>query len=436
MSSLNKTLKQMVANHNGLQVKQISKERQLKRLVLASLMWEDSFYVDGQTNAEAMAELVGSVSQVYAETLAIEARKLHNLRHVPLHILRELARHGKLSNKTLTETISRPDEIGEFLAMYWKDGKTPLSHQVKVGLANSFLKFNEYQFAKHDKNSAAVKLRDAMFMVRPKPATESQTALFKRIANNELVTPDTWEVALSGGADKRETFTRLMAEKKLGALAFLRNLRNMTEAGVSTLEIEQYAQAIDTSKVLPFRYVAAVRAVPALKNMLGRMMIKSLADQPKLSGKTVLLVDVSGSMDGPISIKSDLTCMDAAAALAVLCRGICEEVAIYTFSTRTVKVANKYEGLDLTEAIVKSQPHAGTDLAQAILEVNRAEKYDRLIVFTDEQSSTRPQAPKGLGYIVNVAAYKNGINHGAYTAIDGFSESVIKFISESEKENS
>lgn len=434
MSSLNKLLQTKVSNYNGLKVKALSPERQLKRLVLASLMFENQFYVDGKSNAELMAQLVGSVSREFAENLAIEARKVHNLRHVPLFIMRELARHGKLGHQVLTEVISRPDEIGEFLAYYWKDGKQPLSNQVKVGLANAFLKFNEYQFAKHDKNSAAVKLRDAMFMVRPKPVTGAQEALFHRIANNTLVTPDTWEVALSAGSDKRETFTRLMAEKKLGALAFLRNLRNMTESGVSTLEIEQYAQTIDTSKVLPFRYVAAARVVPSLKNMLGRMMLKSLAECQKLPGKTVLLVDVSGSMDHQVSGKSDLTRIDAAAALAVLCRGICEEVEIYTFSDNVVKVENHYEGFDLTEAIVKSQPHHGTDLFSAVKYINRREVYDRLIVFTDEQSYTRPDAPTGAGYMVNVAAYNCGLNHGAYVGIDGFSESVIKFISELEKE--
>ncbi|WP_390174307.1 TROVE domain-containing protein, partial [Staphylococcus pseudintermedius] len=84
-----------------------------------------------------------------------------------------------------------------------------------------------------------------------------QEALFKRVANQELETPDTWETQLSAVADAKETFTRLMAEKKLGALAFLRNLRNMVQAGVTEDEVRAYGSTVDASKVLPFRYIAA-----------------------------------------------------------------------------------------------------------------------------------------------------------------------------------
>lgn len=57
------------------------------------------------------------------------------------------------------------------------------------------------------------------------------------------------------------------------------------------------------------------------------------------------------------------------------------------------------------------------------------------MVFTDEQSSDRPSAPACKnGYILNVASYVNGVNHDAWTTVTGFSESVIEFIRESEKE--
>ena len=43
-----------------------------------------------------------------------------------------------------------------------------------------------------------------------------------------------WRLSAAGrakGANKREVWERLLAERKLGALALLRNLRNMEEAG-------------------------------------------------------------------------------------------------------------------------------------------------------------------------------------------------------------
>ena len=77
-----------------------------------------------------------------------------------------------------------------------------------------------------------MKLRDVLFLSHAKPRDEAQAALWKRLIAGELVAPDTWEVALSSGADKREAWERLLTERKLGALALLRNLRNMQEAQV------------------------------------------------------------------------------------------------------------------------------------------------------------------------------------------------------------
>jgi hypothetical protein len=43
-----------------------------------------------------------------------------------------------------------------------------------------------------------------MFLVHPKPKDKDQEEVFKKLANNTLESPDTWEVALSAGADKKE----------------------------------------------------------------------------------------------------------------------------------------------------------------------------------------------------------------------------------------
>jgi hypothetical protein len=52
-------------------------------------------------------------------------------------------------------------------------------------------------------------------------------------------------------------------------------------------------------------------------------MFKCIKEMPHLPGKTVLLLDVSGSMDSPLSGKSDLTRIDATCGLAMLAREIC-----------------------------------------------------------------------------------------------------------------
>ena len=434
MSSINRAVRVPAFNSVGTQVPKINAERQLKRITLAAMLWEKQFYLDGKSHAELVKELVAKIAPEKVANLALEARTKFKLRHIPLLLVRELARNGKLQATALTSVIQRPDEMSEFLSIYWQEGKTAVSNQVKKGLAACFNKFSEYQLAKWNKNSAAIKLRDVMFLSHPKPQSLEQTALFQRIASDTLAVPDTWETQLSAGADKCETFTRLMTEKKLGALAFLRNLRNMRDSGVNTSLIRSYASSVDVTKVLPFRYVAAARIVPEFEDMLESMMFRSLETHDKIPGKTVLVIDVSGSMFGAtISQKSDLDRFDAAAALAMLCREVCEEVEIYSFSGNAVRVAPR-RGFALREAISASQNHGGTQLGQAMQTINANGSYDRCIVFTDEQSYDRPDAPRGKGYVVNVASYENGVNHNAWTEVNGFSEAVIDYIQALERE--
>jgi 60 kDa SS-A/Ro ribonucleoprotein len=57
---------------------------------------------------------------------------------------------------------------------------------------------------------------------------------------------------------------------------------------------------------------------------------------------------------------------------------------------------------------------------------------ERLIVFTDEQSHDRVEAPKGVGYLVKVAAYQHGVGFGDWRRVDGLSEAVVTWIAATE----
>jgi TROVE domain-containing protein len=413
--------------HEGAPAKQISPELQLRRSVLACMLWEDQFYEDGVTIAGRIRELVPKVPPEKVAAFAVEAREKMKLRHAPLLLVREMARlatHRHLVAETLTRVIQRADELSEFMAIYWSEGKQPLSAQVKKGLAAAFTRFDEYALAKYNR-ATPVKLRDVLFLSHAKPVDAAQAELWKRLVEGELAIPDTWEVALSSGGDKREAWERLLSESKLGALALLRNLRNMAEVKVSEQAIRDGLARMKTDRVLPFRFIAAARYAPQWEPELEKAMFRALEAQSKLPGKTVLLVDVSGSMDAPLSRRSEMRRNDAAYGLAVLLREIAEDVSIYTFSDRLVRVPSR-QGFALRDALNASQPHNGTYLGQALKGLDEA--YDRLIVITDEQSHDPVPNPKARGYVLNVASYQNGVGYGAWMHIDGWSDSVIEYI--------
>lgn len=433
MAKLNK--QKSVHTHEGAKGRAFTPEQELRRAVMSCMLWEDQFYESGVSIAERIATLVPLVAPETVAAIAVSAREDMKLRHAPLLLVREMARHEghkALVAATLERIVQRPDELTEFLAIYWADVLGPMqqrkrravSAQVKKGLARALTKFDAYQLAKYDRDGA-VRIRDVLFLTHAKPKDAAQEKVWKQLVDGTLAAPDTWEVSLSGGADKRETFERLIAERKLGALALLRNLRGMLAAGVKKGVIGKALEEMRTDRVLPYRFIAAAHHAPDLEKELEHAMFRAIEGHARLAGKTRLLVDVSGSMDGAISARSEMRRLDAACGLAVLAREICEDVEIFTFSNDVKKVPAR-RGFALRDAIVHSQPHGGTELGKAIGQVDR--KGTRLIVFTDEQAHDVVPAPKGVGYMVNVASYQHGVGHGPWQRIDGFSEKILDWI--------
>lgn len=438
MARLNVANKFTEKTHEGAPAVRMNSEQALRRSVLSCLLWENEAYEDGEDIAARIVRLCGEVSDDKVNALAIEARSHFNMRHVPLLMLAALAKHGKLKAETVRDSIQRADELSELLAIHAKvNGVTPgnvknkIPAQMKRGLAMAFAKFNEYALAKYDR-AGAIRLRDVLFLCHAKPRDAEQDALWKRLIANELVTPDTWEVALSGGADKKEAFTRLLTEKKLGYFALLRNLRNMTNVGVDTDLIREsiIARGNGADRVLPFRYVAAARACPQLEPAIDQALSQAISQSPAFQGKTIILVDVSGSMDAPLSAKSDMRRIDAAAALASMVNG---DRRVFTFSNEVVEVPPRF-GMAGIDAIIRSQSHGGTYLGAALDRVQKSVgEHTRIIVITDEQSHDTVPAPKASrAYMINVASAKNGVGYGSWCHIDGFSEGVLRFIHESE----
>jgi hypothetical protein len=411
----------------------------LSRSVMACMLWENTFYESGEEIATRIQNLVKAVDPEVVSAIAIEAREKMNLRHVPLLLVTAMAKlptHRHVVAETAARVIQRADELAEVLAIYTK-GRTgtkklnKLSNQLKKGVATAFTKFNEYSLAKYNQDNE-IKLRDVLFAVHPRPLNDEQGAVWKRLAQNELATPDTWEVALSATKDKKAEWTRLLTEEKLGALALLRNLRNMQQAGVDEKLVRSALLTMKTERVLPFRFVGAANHAPQWEPELEAAMLKNLAEMPKLPGKTAIVVDNSGSMSDRISGKSELSRIDAACALAILVREVCERAVVIGFGS-TAAVIPARKGFALRDAI-KRGPGGGTNTDTA-LALARQQGYDRIIVITDEQSHQRISGPLSgaKGYFINVASNKNGIGYGAYTHIDGWSEAVLQYVQAAEQ---
>ena len=431
MAQVNRRLSRS-KTHEGGTARRTSGKEDLERIALTALLWEDTFYEQGSDIAQRLIKAVHSTDPTRVCEIASISRNEYGLRHVPLLMARELCRHKdkdkiKVSG-IIDHVIRRADELSEFVSIYWKDGKTPLSAQAKKGLAQAFQKFNPYQLAKYNRQDKAVKLRDVLFLCHAKPKDKEQQKVWEQLIDNALPVPDTWEVALSAGKDKKASWERLITEKKLGGLATLRNLRNMVKVGVSESLIKQAISQANYKLILPYRFIAAAQVVPRLEKYLEPVMLQAVEGFPRLPGKTLLLVDISASMDWALASRSQMKRTDAAAGLAILARELCDDVEMGVFHTNFYNVPPR-RGFALRDAIA-SFGSGGTNLGNAVTQFTQQfPKYDRLIVFTDEQTHDRISVPTGgKNYLINVASYDRTVDFGGWTTISGFSEQLLRYI--------
>lgn len=426
-------------------------EALLRRAVMACLLWEDLAYESGKANAENIASLIPQVAPETVAQIAIEAREKQKLRHVPLFIVNEMAKlpgHKAFVAEVLPRVCTRADMITDFVALYLKPKKQPLSAQVKRGLAEAMRRQSAYGLAKYNR-AKEVKFRDVLRLTHAEPKDLKQAQVWKALMEGTLASPDTWEVALSAGANKQATWTRLIQEKKIGSLAFLRNLRNMQQAGVPYDVLQQGFANLRGQMLLPLNFLAAQKAAPELTREIETAMLACYAELPKLPGWTVFVLDTSGSMREAISGKSHFSRLQVGAAMMMLAAERTERISLYMTAgndrTRvhaTAKVPS-LRGFGLLEAMTHAKTfeqigQGGIFTRQALQWIQndlKDQTPDRIMVFSDSQDCDldRNTLPRPFGkhnYIVDVSANARGINYaGVWTSeISGWSEHFLAYV--------
>lgn len=430
-------------------------ESELRRLVMACLLWEDIAYATGNQVAEDIKAIIPKVKPQVCFEIAVAARTEQKLRHVPLFVIREMCRypeHRKFVRQALKLVCTRPDQLTEFLSIYWKtnNGKKAICKQAKLGLADCFDNFDEYQLGKWNRDSD-IKLRDVMFLCHPNPKTPEQALLFKKLTDGTLATPETWEVGLSAAKTNEEkalVWERLIENKKLGALATLKNLRNMQEVLPKSSVRKAIANA-SPSMLLPIDFIKAVDHAGDFVRDIENLMFSCLSQYKKLAGETIFVLDVSGSMGVPVGGKTAYSRIDVGISMAIMAMEMCESCVIYLTAGsdhaslhKTMKIT-PHRGFGLASEIRGKIPTLGGGgifTRQCLEYINKEEKVtpDRVIVFSDsadcDRSKVLPKPFAKNNYIIDISSHKNGVNYkGIWTAeISGWSEHFLKFISEIE----
>lgn len=379
-----------------------SPELELISLMLTSFA-NDSFYRKADDTFTRIKELVGLCDKKYVAQAAVYARTVYGMRSITHVVASELARHiaGKeWARDFYSAIIYRPDDMMEIISYHTsKNGKIP--NAMKKGMASAFGKFDAYSLAKYRGEGKGYKLIDVVNLVHPKP-TEKNAEAIASLVKGELRSFDTWETELTNAGQvavseqgkaalKKDVWIRLIREKKLGYFALLRNLRNIIEQAPEiigeAIDALTNEAAIKKSLVLPFRYLSAYEEVQKLSDgkivrevlmALNRAVDISVSNVPKFDGETLVVLDVSGSMQetgnkSPHIIGSLFS--------AVLIKSNNCDFMAFADNARYFNI----NPADSTITIANSIRFAsgGTNFRSIFTTANK--KYDRIIILSDMQ---------------------------------------------------
>jgi 60 kDa SS-A/Ro ribonucleoprotein len=421
----------------------------------------DQYYADTNDRIARLRALIAKNDPSFVAKLSLYAREQMHLRSVPLVLAVELARQyngNSLVGKLTAKLIQRADEITELLAYYEQANERKaakklnrLSKQLQKGLGEAFNRFDEYQFAKYDRETA-VTLKDALFLVHPKAKDEAQQDLFDKIAKDQLKVPYTWETELSFlGQQKFETvklkqaavkgkWEELILSNKMGYMATLRNLRNILEADVSNeawnkvCEYLGNAKAVTSSRQLPFRFLSAYRELKNLQKGRVSQVLEALEKAVSMSAaniagfdeetRVVVAADVSGSMQKTISAKSKVQFYDIGLMLAMLLQSRSKNVISGIFGN-TWKVINvpRTNILANVEEFHRREGEVGYSTNGYLVVkdlLDRNQIVDKIMIFTDMQlwnsndtgesiaglwKKYKSKAPQAKLYLFDLAGY-------------------------------
>ncbi|MFJ6946838.1 TROVE domain-containing protein [Streptomyces wuyuanensis] len=177
----------------------------------------------------------------------------------------------------------------------------------------------------------------------------------------------------------------------MGTMALVRNLRNFDQAGVSDEVAARVAarisdaEAVAASRQFPFRYLAAYRHAPSLRwsYPLETALGHSLANVPALPGRTLILVDRSGSMWSRLSDRSELNRADAAAIFGTALAMRAADADLVEFGT-TSRPVRYGRGESVLKVLGRFGDLGGTDTTGAVRKHYR--QHDRVLIVTDEQA--------------------------------------------------
>lgn len=387
MSRFNEKKENGVTNLAGGKAYKESKELQLVSLLLTSF-GDDKAYRNADDTFKKLDVLIKDCDKLFCAKAICYARREFGMRTITHYAASVLAKYigGETWGKDFfAKVVNRPDDMTEIIACQLSR-KEKVSNAMKKGFAVAFGTFTDYQLAKYRGEGNKVKLVDVVNLVHP-VQTEKNNRAIEKLVNGTLKSFDTWEVELSAAGNdvekKKNVWRKLISENKLGYFALLRNIRNIVQLGDETLkDIALQAllneNAIHKSLVLPFRFATAYKELSSIDakamSAISKACEMACANVPKLEGKTLIALDVSGSMYNVADI--------AALFAAVLLKSNDCDLIKFSYDSQ-YQIVNIDDSLMTIKDNLKFSG-GGTNFISVFEKADK--KYDRVILLSDMQA--------------------------------------------------
>ena len=400
----------------------LTTKSEIASMIMTSLL-QNQYYESDKDRILRLQKLFEDLEdKKFIAKASLYARNEHGLRsisHLCTGIISKLSGLPWLSSY-YEKVVRRVDDMSEIISYIYSEQdklkeKHKLPSSLKKGFAKAFSKFDGYQLSKYQNNNRAVKLLDIVNLVHPVPTEKNADAL-KKLMNKELKQTETWnakmvEATKNIQADTVEEKEQLKKEAKKNVwkefldkdnkveyFALLKNLRNIAETNdqslidkACSLLTDEYK--IKQSKVLPFRYLTALKNIPAKREYtiaLSKAIEICLNNVPRFKGKTLIALDVSGSMRSGISYFNDKASVSMLEIGQLFTSALYKtsdcDVVTYTTSAEYRNDLNPMDSL-FTIASKLGVANGGTN-ANSVFDLitNKNKKYDRIILLSDMQS--------------------------------------------------
>lgn len=369
---------------------------------LFSSMLTGGFYESDDTQIARYLELTDAMLDKYGPDFVAKAA-VFSRNELGLRTISQLTaakvNDTKFDSKRyfFSKYFRRVDDVAEVFGAVDAFGSGKRSHALVRGAADYLSRQSAYSLGKYKMNGKEYNLFDLINI------THAHSDAIDAYKRGELDTPDTWETAISGSKsaeEKSKEWTRLVEENRLGYLALIRNLRNIVAAAPSNDWIRtvlcpavENEAAIRKSLIFPYQiYVAWFNLGDCslqLRASLDTAFRIAVGNMPELEGDTAIVLDVSGSMDDPISDRSRIKIKQLGAVYGVaiyLKNPNCKLIKFGNYANEFF-VDSKSDVFTMIERFYANDGCGyGTDIGPAVRVLEKRDKtFARIFLISDMQ---------------------------------------------------